>query len=201
VISWICEWAYDPNRQRNRHTAVVGLTTAIVFCGVVLSWSPWRIPGSYDIKILGDSTGAFRYVRSEFREGDRIAASEPHTHAGLLEAGQIDYDISIPLLYDFAVLKDGKLIDRNGGATVVSNLDQFMAVCREHDRVWVLLNREKFRTRGKNMRWEYPGARFEMFLRKNCQLKHRSYLWHVYLWDANEGHFIPFRQHVANAGQ
>ena len=63
----------------------------------------------------------------------------------------------------------------------------------EGERIWLLLNREKFRTRGKNMRWEYPGARFEMFVRKNCELKYRTYLWSVYLWDPSRGHFQPFR--------
>ena len=197
VISWLSTWMYEENQHRNRHMVIVGISTAVIFVSVVLSWSPWRIPGSYDLKILGDSTGAFRYVRTELRDGDRIAATEPHTHAGLLEAGQIDFDVSIPLLYDFSVLKDGRLIDRNGGATVVASLDEFQKVCRENDRVWVLLNREKFRTRGKNLRWEYPGARFESFLRKNCELKHRTYLWHVYLWDRANGLYIPFRQHGA----
>lgn len=136
-----------------------------------------------------------RYISSQLREGDKIAATEPHTHCGFIEAGQIDYDISIPLLYDYSLNDNGRFIDRNGGAEVVSNLDQFMKVCHTHDRVWVMLNRERFRTRGKNMRWEYPGARFETFLRKNCELKYRTYLWYVFLWDANNGFYVPFRQH------
>ena len=104
-----------------------------------------------------------------------------------------DYDLALPLLYDFAVMRDGVLVDRNGGGEVVSNVDQLVGEFAEGERIWLLLNRERFRTRGKNMRWEYPGARFEMFVRKNCELKYRTYLWSVYLWDPSRGHFQPFR--------
>ena len=51
----------------------------------------------------------------------------------------------------------------------VGSLRQFQEVCRRHDRVWILLNREKFRSRGKNLRWEYPGARFELFVREELR--------------------------------
>ena len=196
LLVWLVGWVYDAKQHTNRYALSICFSAAVIFAGVVLSWSPWRIPGSYDIKILGDSTGAMRFVRSQLRDGDKIAATEPHTHCGFLEAGQIDYDISVPLLYDFAMNSNGKLIDRNGGAEVVGRLDRMMAACRSNDRVWILLNREKFRTRGKNMRWEYPGARFETFVRKNCELKHRTYLWSVYLWDAKRGFFDPFRIHA-----
>ena len=164
----------------------------LIFCTTILSWSPWRIPGTYEERILGDSTGCVRWVKSQMRPGDKLAITEPHTHAAFLESGKIDYDIAIPLLYDFAVFHDGRLIDRNGGGEIVSNVDEIISVLEKQDRVWILLNREKFRTRGKNLRWEYPGARFEMFLRRNCELKHRSYLWHAYLWDATRGQYLSF---------
>ena len=47
----------------------------------------------------------------------------------------------------------------NGGARVVSTLGGIQAACATHRRMWVLVNREKFRSRGANIRWEYPGAR------------------------------------------
>ena len=120
-------------------------------------------------------------------------ATEPHSHAALLEIGQIDYDLSVPLSYDYVLLLNGKLIDRNGGAEAVSSLHQLMDVCKEQSRIWIVVNREKLRTRGKNIRWEYPGARVELFLRQNCELKHRTYLWSVYLWDASAGKLKLFR--------
>jgi len=109
------------------------------------------------------------------------------------EIGRIDYDLSVPRLLDFLVLKDGQLVDRNGGAVSIGNLDELMAACEAHDRLWLLIYKEKFRTRGKNMRWEYPGARIETFIRQNMELKHQTYLWHVYLWDRSQGHSRPFR--------
>ncbi len=182
--------------QRKRTKTVQWTSRALAaaaFACVMFSWSLWRIPGSYESKLLGDSTGAFRFVRTQLQPGDQVAATEPHTHAALMEAGRVDYDLAVPLLYDFVMLKDGHLIDRNGGARSVSSLRQLMDVCRDNDRVWVVVNREKFRSRGKNIRWEYPSARVELFLRQNLELKHRTYLWSVFLWDASRGFRRPFR--------
>ena len=193
VLSALISVVYPPERHLNRHASVLAVCFTICFVTILASWSLWRIPGSYELRILGDSTGAMRWVNSQKREGDRVAITEPHTHCAFMESGKCDYDLALPLLYDFAVMRDGVLVDRNGGGEVVSNVDQLVSEFAEGQRIWLLLNREKFRTRGKNMRWEYPGARFEMFVRKNCELKYRTYLWSVYLWDPACGHFQPFR--------
>jgi len=183
----------DLSREPRRLNWWVSMATLVVFVGIVLSWSPWRMIGSYNVKLLGDSTGAMQYIRQNLRDDDRIMVTEPHTHAAHLETGRVDYDLAVPLLYDFAMLHDGKLIDRNGGADVVGNLAQLMEVCRDNPRVWIAVNREKLRNRGKNLQWEYPGARVELFLRRNCELAYETYLWSVFLWDANRGWIVPFR--------
>ncbi len=192
IVSQSVRLVYDPNRHTNRYVALMTACSMIVVAGVVASFSPWRIPASYEIAILGDSTGCVRYVHSQMRNGDRLAISEPHTHAAFIEHGRIDYDVSIPLLFDYAVMRNGQLVDRNGGATMISSLDGLDDQFAKDGRVWILVNREKFRTRGKNLRWEYPGARFELFLRKNCELKYRTYLWNAYLWDPSRGHYSQF---------
>ena len=163
---------------------------AVAFC---LSFSPWRIPDSYDSKILNDSTGAFRYVRANLRPGDAIAANEPHPHAAYLEAGLVTYDLTIPMLQDFVMLRKGRMIDRNGGGEVIGSIHDLMAACRRHDRLWVVVNREKFRNRGKNPRFEYPGARLESYLRSNLEVAHQTYMWTVFLWDKSRGHYTNFR--------
>ena len=193
VLSTLVSVVYPAKEHLNRHASTLAVCVSICLVAIIASWSPWRIPGSYELRILGDSTGAVRWVNSQKRAGDRVAITEPHTHCAFMESGKCDYDLALPLLYDFAVMRDGKLVDRNGGGEVVSNVDQLVGEFADGERIWVLLNREKFRTRGKNMRWEYPGARFEMFVRKNCELKYRTYLWSVYLWDPSRGHFQPFR--------
>ena len=71
---------------------------------------------------------------------------------------------------------------------------QLQKIFATNERVWVVMNREKFRSRKKNIRWEYPGAREELFLRENCQLKFRSYLWSVFLWDRAAGEMKTFRK-------
>ena len=193
LIEWAVQIAYG-NQMSSTRCQIIRLSISLTtMMAILLSWSLWRIPNSYELRILGDSTGCVRWVKSQMRPGDQLAITEPHTHSGYLEAGEIDFDIAVPLLYDFAVQRDGRLVDRNGGAEIISKVDQLAEIFGRHNRVWILLNREKFRTRGKNMRWEYPGARFESFVRKNCELKHRTYLWNAYLWDSSRGHFVNFR--------
>jgi hypothetical protein len=194
LLQRACAYGLDLRNEPHRHRTLVAGTAFVFFLACVGSLSPWRIAGSYDMKILGDSTGAMRFVGKNLRPGDRVMVTEPHTHAALIETGRVDYDLSVPLLYDFAVLKDGKLIDRNGGAEVIGDLQHLSQVIRRHDRVWIAVNREKLRNRGKNIRWEYPGARIDLFLRRNCELVYKTYLWSVFLWDANTGSFVPFRE-------
>ena len=193
VVTTLVEIVYPPSENLNRYVATSGLCCLVCLCSILGSWSLWRIPGSYELRILGDSTTAVRWVRSQKRPGDKLAITEPHTHCAFLEGDKCDYDIAIPLQYDFAVMRDGIMVDRNGGGQLVSSLDDLIAAFSKGDRVWVVINREKFRTRGKNLRWEYPGARFESFLRQNCELKYRTYLWTVFLWDPARGHYKPFQ--------
>ena len=193
VLTTLVSFVYQSDRNLNRYVATLAVCSFMCVASILASWSLWRIPGSYEMRILGDSTGAVRWVRSQKRPDDRIAITEPHTHCAYLEGDKCDYDLAFPLLYDFAVMRNGVLVDRNGGGEVISNIDQMIRVFGEGNRIWVLLNREKFRTRGKNMRWEYPGARFETFIRKNCELKYRTYLWSVYLWDPAAGHYQNFQ--------
>ena len=181
-----------PDCPSNLHPTSAILAAPIILA-FFLAFSPWRIRDSYDSKILNDSTGAFRFVRANLRPGDAVAANEPHPHAAFLEAGRATYDLSVPLLQDFVMLQKGRLIDRNGGAEVIGSIDDLMEACRRHDRLWVVVNREKFRTRGKNLRWEYPGARLELFLRANFEISHRTYLWTVFLWDKSRGQYTGFR--------
>jgi hypothetical protein len=178
--------------QTNRRVA---MTMRWIVIGVVIaSMSPWRIAGSYREKILGDPISSLAYVRGEMRESDKIMITEPHPHAAKIELGKVDYDLVVPILFDYTYRKDGVLHDRNGDARVVNRLADLQRIFVEDERVWIIINREKFRSRKKNIRWEYPGAREELFIRQNCELKYRSYLWSVYLWDQSLGKFETFRK-------
>jgi hypothetical protein len=115
LLTQVVSIVFPADRHLNRDVSTVTACSVIIAVGCILSFSPWRMIDSYEMTILGDSTGCVRYVHSQMRPGDRIAISEPHTHTAFLEHGKIDYDVSIPLLYDFAVMRDGHLIDRNGG--------------------------------------------------------------------------------------
>ncbi|MEM7474293.1 MAG: glycosyltransferase family 39 protein [Planctomycetota bacterium] len=176
------------------HKAQAFLSLIIVGFGVA-SFSPWRIPESYSIRILPDSSGAASYVRANIRPGDKIAITEPHPHCALLEAGRADYDICIPILYDFVYRseEDGRLVDRNGGAESMGRIGTLQRAMAQHDRIWILLNREKIKNVSRNFRWEYAGARFDYFVRQNCQVMYRAYSWDVYLWDRTRGVNQTFR--------
>jgi 4-amino-4-deoxy-L-arabinose transferase-like glycosyltransferase len=177
-----------------RQWLVLGLGTLLVVA-VVASWSPWKTFGSYDTAIVSDSTSALSYVRRELREGDAVAATEPQPPAGILEVGRMDYDVSVPLLDDFVYRKNGRLVDRNTGAQVISTLEQLEDAITRHDRLWMVVDRMRFRSRGQDILWGYPAARIEAFLRENFELKHESFQYAVFLWDAHSGKYHSFREH------
>ena len=185
TFEWLGRWCGSKGGARLLRATVLGV--------VILSWSPWRILDSYDEKLLGDPISSLQHVKANLREDDKIMITEPHPHAAKMELGRVDYDLVVPILYDFAYSDEGLLRDRNGDAEVVNRLARLQEIFATEDRVWILLNREKFRSRKKNIRWEYPGAREELFIRENCDLVFRSYLWHVYLWDQGKGKYRPFR--------
>ncbi len=188
-VSVLCRWVASQSRVSVYYT--LRWCCAVV---IMVSLGPWRVVGSYGEKILGDPITSLSYVKSELRADDKVMITEPHPHAAKIELGRVDYDLVVPILYDFTYNKNGVLRDRNGDAVVVNRLAQLQDILRREKRVWIILNREKFRSRKKNIRWEYPGAREELFIRKNCDLKFRSYLWSVYLWDSGGGELYQFRR-------
>jgi hypothetical protein len=61
--------------------------------------------------------------------------------------------------------------------------------------MWVVVNREDMlRSPGRDIRWRFPGARTDLFLRTNLDLTYRSYLWDVFLWDRAAGRWHAFRR-------
>lgn len=186
LFEYLARWS---GNRRGAHL-LRNLAVVLVF----LSWSPWRVIGSYEEKILGDPISGLRHVKAHFREGDKIMITEPHPHAAKMEVGQADYDLAVPILYDFTYSDNGLLRDRNGDAKVINRVAGLQEVFAQDERIWILLNREKFRSRKRNLRWEYPSAREELYIRENCRLVYRSYLWHVYLWDQNHGKYNAFRK-------
>ena len=168
------------------------------FALAVCSWTPWRIFGSHDVSLEANPTQALRFVAENLRPGDQIVTMEPYPDAALLETGQSDYDLSIPILYDFAFRKRGKLVDRNTGAEIIGNLDELQRAFAQHDRLWIVCDREQLHTRGIDLQWMFPAARVRLYLRNNTRLVFRSYLWSVYLWDRNAGHYSSFREKPGN---
>jgi len=184
-----------PSREQFRARAVLAAGWAVL---AVLSWSPWRMLFSYDQRIQADSTGALRYVAENLRPGDHLAITEPHPHAALFETGKSDYAVSIPVLYDYIMRRQGALVDRNGGAQVIGSVNDLQQAFAKNERLWVVFNREQAGARGSAIDWQYPAARFQLYLRNNAQLVFRSYLWSVYLWDRNAGRYSSFREQPGN---
>jgi hypothetical protein len=81
------------------------------------------------------------------------------------------------------------MVDRITSATVVTSVEELEDAVSRSDRLWVVWSREKSMSRGVDLPWKAPGARVELFLRQNLEVKFRSYLWTVYLWDVHRGKF------------
>ena len=161
---------------------------------MLCTFSPWRIWGSHTISLEANPTQALRYISQNLRPGDKVLSMEPHPDAALLETGRSDYDLSIPILYDFAYRRNGTLVDRNAGAKIVANVNELQKAFANNDRLWIACSREQFHARGHDIPWVFPAARVQLFLRNNARLMFRSYQWSVYLWDRNAGHYSTFRQ-------
>ena len=179
---------HSPPARRVARTA----TSSVLAVLIVASWSPWRIIPSYGSTLLPDSSGALHHIAERSAPDDLVIVTEPHSHLALLTAGRVSGYLSFPLLYDFQVEQEGRIVDRNAGAPVLSTLDDVMALMERDARVWFAISREKLRSRGRNLRWEYPGARMELFLRRNCELVFHSNLWSVFLWDPAAGRLRSF---------
>ena len=190
-----CSKLLLPSREQFRARAVLA---AGWLAAALLSWSPWRIVSSYDQPIQGDSTGALRFVAENLRPGDRLAITEPHPHAALFETGQSDYAVSIPVLYDYIMRRQGALVDRNGGAQVIGSVNELQRAFAENERLWIVFNREQAGARGSAIDWQHPAGRLQLYLHNNAQLMFRSYLWSVYLWDRNAGQYSSFREKPGN---
>jgi hypothetical protein len=191
----LAAFALAPTAGERWHGQVRWTMAALLVMTIGLSWSPWKIPGSYATKILPDVDGALAYVRENRGSEDAVAITAPHTAAALCEVGRVDYDIEIPLLHDFVYRKNGRLIDRNAGAEVISKLDQLQDACARHERIWVVLNRDiRFRSPGERIAWQDPGGRFDLFVRTNLELKYQTYLTDVFLWDGSKGRLRGFRR-------
>ncbi len=178
-----------------RQRAIQWSLGAALVLMVGLSFSPWKIVGSYETKLMPDVDGAFAFVRQKIAAGDALAVAAPHTAAAMCELGRVDYDIELPLFQDFVYRKDGRLIDRNGGAQVIARVDDLQDAIAQHERVWVVLNRDiRFRSPGSRIAWQSPGARFDLFVRTNLELVHQTYLTDVFLWDQSKGRLQGFRR-------
>jgi Dolichyl-phosphate-mannose-protein mannosyltransferase len=178
-------WKQMPVRM-----ALAGGWLGLALC----SFAPWRLLNCYDASLGGNPTQPLAYVRDNFRPGDRLAITEPYPDAAYVETGRCDYDISIPILYDFSYRRGGHLVDRNGGGDVIANLDELQRAFAKTDRLWIVFDRYTLHARGEKILWEYPAARVQLFLQNNCKLVYRSYLWSVYLWDRKDGHYSTFRE-------
>jgi len=190
-----CAKLLIPGNERSTPRLVLALGWLAV---MVCSWSPWRILASYNSTLQADPVRALRYVANNLRAGDRVAISELYPQASLLELGHTDYDIAVPILYDFALRKKGKLVDRNAAAEVIGNLDELQRAFAKNQRLWIVFDRDQMHARGSGVRWEFPGGRIQLYLENNAHLMFRSSLWSVYLWDQDAGEYSTFREKPGN---
>jgi hypothetical protein len=185
-----CRLRAAPSPWRCTHA----IGSVLLLGGIVLTWSPWRIVSSYESELLADCTGSLQYVRQEARDGDVVIPHEPLVSAYTLEGGKPSFAFMVPVYHDFFMWDKGRLVDRNSDLEVVASLGQVIEQCAKNSRVWVIVSREKFPSKGQEIAWGAPGSRVELFLRKNFEIKYCSLTWVVFLWDAGRGHYTQFRE-------
>lgn len=172
--------------------------TCLAFAAVLASWSCWRILPSYDESLQGNMIASMSYVTKNIRPGDKLMVSELYPQLALEEVRKPDYDLAVPIYFDYVYRKRGKIVDRNGGAEVIGNIDELQRAFAKNDRIWIVYNRSPNMVRTKNILWQYPAGRVQLYLRENARLVFSSYLWSVYLWDKGAGVYSSFREKPSN---
>lgn len=122
-----------------------GLGSVVTTCLWWLAINPLGNADIFDKRFnwAPDFRAAYRDIEQNFREGDKVAASE--VSPALFYLGKIDYfgqeeDQMIFLYKD----RDGKIKERYGGREVLDTREKWSKVLEENNRVWFVTDIMKF---------------------------------------------------------
>ncbi|MFH0793046.1 MAG: glycosyltransferase family 39 protein [bacterium] len=148
-----------------------------VLCALTLSYEPMRILASYGTAINRGDGYAHEWVKRHMRPGDIVVAGH-HAGDAANAIGKCDYYIVQKGLFDEIFKKDGVMIDRRGGATIVDSVDKLRTVFENHDRVWIVISDLRLGSMHKDL---------ANYIWKNTKLVHQLFLCNVFLWDKDRG--------------
>jgi hypothetical protein len=152
---------------------------AIIVATLILSFQPLRIIDSYSSRINRGDTFAQEFVKQHMFPTDVVIAGH-HPGAVANITGKVDYYLIQKGLTDEIFEKDGIMIDRRGGATIVDSIDKLRTVFEENQRVWIIIS---------DLRLKAYDADLVDFLTKNTKVVYQPFLCTVFLWDATSGVF------------
>jgi hypothetical protein len=150
---------------------------AIIVVALLLSFQPARILSSYSSRINRGDTFAQEFVKQHMFQTDLVIAGH-HPGAVANITGKVDYYLIPKGLTDEIFEKDGIMIDRRGGATIVNSIDKLRTVFDENERVWIIIS---------DLRLQAFDADLVDFITKNTKVVYQPFLCTVFLWDAGNG--------------
>jgi hypothetical protein len=150
---------------------------AIIVVTLLISFQPVRILTSYSSRINRGDTFAQEFVKQHMFSTDVVIAGH-HPGAVANITGKVDYYLIQKGLTDEIFEKDGIMIDRRGGATIVDSIDKLRTVLNENERVWIIIS---------DLRLRAFDAELVDFVTKNTKVVYQPFLCTVFLWDASNG--------------
>jgi hypothetical protein len=150
---------------------------AIIAATFIISFQPMRILDSYSSRINRGDTFAQEFVKQHMFPTDLVIAGH-HPGAVANITGKVDYYLLQKGLTDEIFKKDGIMIDRRGGATIVDSIDKLRKVFEENDRAWIIIS---------DLRMQAFDPALVDFIEKNTKVVYQPFLCTVFLWDAGRG--------------
>jgi hypothetical protein len=113
---------------------------------VLLVWSWWRPATAVLARQVEGYDRVFAYVAANRQPGDVILSPQPPACAFVLGA-PCDYYAVQRVYEEFVILKEGALVDRWTGATLLNDAGQLADVIRSAPRVWLVTDSFRLATR------------------------------------------------------
>ncbi|MFH1314546.1 MAG: glycosyltransferase family 39 protein [Candidatus Eisenbacteria bacterium] len=149
----------------------------IIVGTLLISFQPMRIIQSYSSRINRGDTFAQEFVKQHMFPTDIVIAGH-HPGAVANITGKVDYYLLQKGLADEIFKKEGIMIDRRGGATIVDSIDKLRTVFNENERAWIIIS---------DLRLKAFDADLVDFITKNTKVVYQPFLCTVFLWDAGNG--------------
>ncbi|BCL35587.1 ArnT family glycosyltransferase [Nostoc sp. MS1] len=128
----------------------ISLVVALII--LFINIQPARVLAGYNEAINKRNTSIFEYIQNYKQQSDVVISPLPSL--AVIKLGKLDYFLMGNRYFDAVYWRQGKLVDRWAGATVISNLDQLNHVLQNSQRVWIHLEDSR-EGRFRRETWSY----------------------------------------------